>query len=84
LLFGKLPFYGTTEEALYKNITRGQLMVPSCSSFTSNFLRGTLEIEEAKRFSWNKIFELFNLETVEQYKFDGGEYQFYKVNEMKK
>lgn len=42
LLFGKLPYYGNTEDALYKNIVRGTLTIPTCSNFSATLLRGML------------------------------------------
>lgn len=44
LLFGKLPYYGVTEDALYKNIIKGPLAIPNCNNFTTMLLRGMLEI----------------------------------------
>jgi hypothetical protein len=55
-----LPYYGTTEDALYKNIIKGPLPIPNCTNFTASLLRGMLEIDELKRYSWSKIFEIFN------------------------
>lgn len=31
LLFGRLPYNGTNEDNLFKNIMKGQLDIPSCS-----------------------------------------------------
>ncbi len=42
LAFGKLPYYGVTEDALYKNIIKGPLAIPNCTNFTASLLRGML------------------------------------------
>lgn len=42
LLFAKLPYYGSNEEALYKVIMKSPLSIPPCSNYTMSLLRGML------------------------------------------
>lgn len=61
LVFGKLPYYGNSEEELYKSIVKGKLQIPPCSKNTSYLLKNMLEIDESKRLGWNQLFEYYQL-----------------------
>ena len=57
LLFDRLPFSGYNEDEMYQNIIKNGINVPQCSREAENILRGTLVVEETKRWGWKELLD---------------------------
>lgn len=57
MLFNKTPWLGNAEDELYRNINSKPLYIPSCSKWSTTILKGMLEVEEANRWGWERVFE---------------------------
>jgi serine/threonine protein kinase len=64
-MYGRLPWSGKSPHDLLANINNAQIpfnLEPKVTGIAKDFIRGCLQIEEAKRFGWEEIYShvIFN------------------------
>ena len=87
ILYGGFPFNGKTEVNLIYNIESGKIKFPEefrISQFSINLMKEIFQPEPEKRISWEKLYEIFNLEPIPPISLDeeSNEKEHYKKNSL--